>query len=109
MFLNYPFLIYLYSQSSPFQKKRPFLKNKNKKSTETATLKEETVPKEIRIRGPLKFKKKKNPKIVNKKKNEKTKKYTNLPVYLVFLEVHRTRRSKETIPKEINKKSKSPF
>ncbi|CAB4399233.1 unnamed protein product [Rhizophagus irregularis] len=43
MFLNYPLLIYLYSRSSPFQKKRPFLKNKNKKSTETAALKEETV------------------------------------------------------------------
>ncbi|CAB5374763.1 unnamed protein product [Rhizophagus irregularis] len=50
MFLNYSLLIYLYSRSSPFQKKRPFLKNKNKKSTETAALKEETVPKQIRIR-----------------------------------------------------------
>ncbi|CAB4406998.1 unnamed protein product [Rhizophagus irregularis] len=54
-FINYPLLIYLYSRSSPFQKKRPFLKNKNKKSTETAASKEETVPKEIRIRGPPKL------------------------------------------------------
>ncbi|CAB4374857.1 unnamed protein product [Rhizophagus irregularis] len=86
MFLNYSLLIYLYSRSSPFQKKRPFLKNKNKKSTETAALKEETVPKQIRIRRERR----------DLSKEIRIKSSPNSPF-------------QKTIPKEINKKSKSPF
>ncbi|GBC42169.2 hypothetical protein RIR_jg9731.t1 [Rhizophagus irregularis DAOM 181602=DAOM 197198] len=39
----------------PVPKEKKGTLNKNKKSTETAVLKEETVPKEIRIRGPPKL------------------------------------------------------